>query len=54
MPDHPDHEEGHDGGSLYPEGLEDALRRAIDAEKGNGEAVEPTPENEEEAREDSP
>lgn len=28
--------------SLYPEGLEDALRRALDAEKGNGEAVEPT------------
>ncbi len=27
--------------TLYPEGLADALRRALDAEKGNGEAVEP-------------
>jgi len=30
--------------SLYPTGLEEALRRALDAEKGNGEAVEPMPE----------
>ena len=27
-------------------GLEDALRRALDPEKGNGEAVEPMPEEE--------
>lgn len=39
--------------SIYPTGVEDALRRALDAEKGNGEAVEPEPE-EEEKKADSP
>ena len=42
MPDRHDPEER----SLYRTGLEEALRRALDAEKGSGEAVEPMPEEE--------
>ena len=47
MPDRPEPEKD----NLFPKGLEDALRRAFDAEKGNGEAVEPIPE---EPKEDAP
>ncbi|GEM_PF-5371698 len=48
----PDRHKSDEGPNLYPEGLEDALRRALDAEKGNGEVVEPMPETE--PKEDSP
>jgi len=41
-----DRHDPEDDSSLYPTGLEEALRRALDAEKGNGEAVEPMPEEE--------